>query len=62
MPMRTPFDDSPLKDFPRGPYNRIEECYFCKKNDSQTYAFQGVPICFECNKKFIDRVKNLLSI
>ena len=59
--MMTPFDDSPLKRFPRGPYNRIEPCYFCKDMQNETYIFQGVAICYNCNQKFLERVKLILK-
>jgi hypothetical protein len=57
----TPYEDSPLRRYPRGPYNKIEPCYFCKDMQNETYAFQGVAICLKCNQKFIDRVQLLLK-
>lgn len=62
MPSSTPFDDSPLKIYPKGPYGKREPCYFCEKDDSQTYVFQGVAICYTCNKKVIDRIKLILKL
>ncbi len=62
MPSITPFDDSPLKKYPSRAYGDQQKCFFCEKGCDQAYVFQGEPICWDCNLKVLERVKNLLSL